>query len=646
MGCCASSLQVPLAAQPNGAPQRHGRRHKNSSSNNTPNGIDDLDLAIAHNPIVAPPSASQLSHSTNSTNSAQDALSLSGSSRKNNRALRASSFQRQQQQQLHPRNTPTSTVVLLDDASPYIPEVVTSMNFSATATTVTTHERSYDTIEHHNDDDDVREPVLLFPLEKIESATQEQRDATALLGNKHGILKKPYSRRSSSGKASTTDSEAVAMHSSSEQAASFSRYSYASSTHCSSSLIASSGIIEIYECDSSLCSEPDNDKGDGGTGPTTAARPPRVKFAHITDDDSDALERSDALGSSSGRSPTAATQQQHLQQQQRGATKSMDEYLSERYVPATDNSMPQLQCGRFTRRALVVRDTMPKKNKTPTDDEDGVVYVLKEVSLPSHLPLGEPIDVVGQLRSLHHPCLVRTHRVYDDATYNFRHNIATTPSGSTPPRVIVLTEFMDMGPIALSTSLSSYVPTVPTSMHINHIRAAFRDVLYALQYLHRKGVVHGNIRPENILVYGKGMLECGAKLADVGLTPPGHSAFVPPEGMSRAMTREADMWGLGMSMYIALVGTAPTFGIGTDGQHVVDLRPLGPKCPLEVSDALRRLLCRDPANRISVDVLLGHPLFAAQSSKVSLKLYITVWKERKLEEAKNNTKNKNKNQTI
>eukprot|EP00760_Papus_ankaliazontas_P040062 PhM_4_TR9836/c4_g1_i4/m.18029/K07359/CAMKK2; calcium/calmodulin-dependent protein kinase kinase 2 len=309
---------------------------------------------------------------------------------------------------------------------------------------------------------------------------------------------------------------------------------------------------------------------------TTAAN--RVKFAHMSDDDSTALDRSCGALLSSISNILQKTQS------------AMSYDIINQY-----RILRSCRRGRFGECRVVVGESSSAQT----------AYIMRVL-----VGRSQYIAKVSTLRSLHHPNLVKIVEVIDHEPGDVMY---------------VIEELVQNGPVC-------YVPfggadatpdaSVPTNIHINHTKTIFRDILFALQFLHRRGIVHGNIRPENILCSKDNQ----AKLSDAGINLEGQSAFPPPEGMG-SHTKAADVWALGMSLYLVLCGRMPQFKASSN-EHVLNVAPLGAACPLELTDALRRMLRRNEAERITVDMLLGHPLFA-QTSKVSLQLYVNVWKERK-----------------
>jgi serine/threonine protein kinase len=86
----------------------------------------------------------------------------------------------------------------------------------------------------------------------------------------------------------------------------------------------------------------------------------------------------------------------------------------------------------------------------------------------------------------------------------------------------------------------------------------------ALEFLHRQGLTHRDIKPQNI-IFVKGH----PKLADVGLTAEirpeeaertfvGTPGYMPPQP-ERPGTPQADIYALGMVLYVISTGRAPTF---------------------------------------------------------------------------------------
>lgn len=105
--------------------------------------------------------------------------------------------------------------------------------------------------------------------------------------------------------------------------------------------------------------------------------------------------------------------------------------------------------------------------------------------------------------------------------------------------------------------LSYYTCGVPVTFSLQEFRKIVKQLLEGLEYLKKEGVIHADIKPENILLMPDG----NVKIADFGLAF--HEAerkegentyatpvYVPPEGVLRTGEHgyAADMWSLGCTI--------------------------------------------------------------------------------------------------
>lgn len=144
------------------------------------------------------------------------------------------------------------------------------------------------------------------------------------------------------------------------------------------------------------------------------------------------------------------------------------------------------------------------------------------------------------------------------------------------------------------------------------IREVLLGVLAALETAHLRGVVHRDIKPQNVLFSKSGavkLVDFGvAHLQDLGLTQTGAFigtlSYMSPEQITGDKVGAAtDLYGLGATVFHALCGRPPFVGADLIGQHLAEepplpsqLRPaLGPR----FDDLLRRLLAKVPADRFT-----------------------------------------------
>jgi hypothetical protein len=132
------------------------------------------------------------------------------------------------------------------------------------------------------------------------------------------------------------------------------------------------------------------------------------------------------------------------------------------------------------------------------------------------------------------------------------------------------------------------------------LRKLVRPILEALSFLHRKQLVHGGLKPSNLLMFKERL-----KLASDAVRPAGESTasiappsvFDPPESRDGSFSAAGDVWSLGVLIVEALTQKRP---IWSDKSSNAVLPSTLPEAFVEI---VNRCLSRNPANRPSVEEL-------------------------------------------
>lgn len=210
---------------------------------------------------------------------------------------------------------------------------------------------------------------------------------------------------------------------------------------------------------------------------------------------------------------------------------------------------------------------------------------------------------IAVLKLVHHPNIIRLHDVFEDRQY-----------------IHIVTDLVSGGEL--------FNRIVGRSRYTEaEARLVMRPLFESVKYLHRLGIVHRDLKPENIL--------CGEALTDVTIADFGLSKLVHPEELMKmpcgtlnyvapevltleGYGREADLWSLGVILYLLLRGELPFYG---KGKSEVIQKTLLAKINLESDLAwknvslagkslLRGLLMKDPSRRLTAQNALLHEWFA------------------------------------
>ena len=158
------------------------------------------------------------------------------------------------------------------------------------------------------------------------------------------------------------------------------------------------------------------------------------------------------------------------------------------------------------------------------------------------------------------------------------------------------------------------------------------QVAEALGTAHAKGVVHRDIKPQNVLITASG----GAKVGDFGIARAASAAGVaqtktgavmgtagymsPEQALGEPATPESDLYSLGVVLYEAVTGTLPFTAdnpVAVSMKHVNEAprppRDLNPALPDGMNAVVMKLLSKNPEDRYPDAESLAEDLWQVRS---------------------------------
>ena len=219
-------------------------------------------------------------------------------------------------------------------------------------------------------------------------------------------------------------------------------------------------------------------------------------------------------------------------------------------------------------------------------------------------PLASPLDRVYReiaiLKKLDHPNVVKLVEVLDDPVED---------------NLYLVFELLEKGEVI----------SIPTETPLTEQQAwwYFRDVVMGIEYLHYQKIIHRDIKPSNLLLGDDGHVQ----IADFGVcnefTGPdafltgtsGTPAFLPPEALKaqrdKYSGRAADVWAMGITLFSFVYGRLPfhdenILGLYSKIQSQDVLFPAEPAASAQLQDLIRRMLAKEPEERITVSEIKQH----------------------------------------
>lgn len=155
----------------------------------------------------------------------------------------------------------------------------------------------------------------------------------------------------------------------------------------------------------------------------------------------------------------------------------------------------------------------------------------------------------------------------------------------------------------------------------------FYQIVNGLQALHKKKIVHRDIKCANIFLTKSGMAKLGdlnvSKIAKMGIlkTQTGTPYYASPEvWQDKPYDKRSDIWSLGTVLYELVALSPPFTASDMKGLYAKVMKGVYPKIPAsfssDLSAMIRNLIQVDPKNRPSTKQIMHMPVFIAKYNEI------------------------------
>lgn len=193
-----------------------------------------------------------------------------------------------------------------------------------------------------------------------------------------------------------------------------------------------------------------------------------------------------------------------------------------------------------------------------------------------------------------------------------KHVVNVLDAGIHERQPYVVLQYVRGGDLKHRLKPSSDEPRPSTRLLVDWLRSIAR----ALDFLHRQGTVHRDVKPENLLIDGedaiyladfgiaKAVEHADRTLTETGITPGTPQYMAPEQAEGGTLTGKTDQYALAVTAYEALSGRLPHEGdtpltiiMGKLRDAPRPLDDLSDRIPPAAAAALVKALARDPAER-------------------------------------------------
>ena len=248
-------------------------------------------------------------------------------------------------------------------------------------------------------------------------------------------------------------------------------------------------------------------------------------------------------------------------------------------------------------------------------DHEGLIYALKYIKEPSYSCLGfKVLSEIDILRRIKHPHIIHSPLIITSLSCKLEDSLAI---------------IMPLGDVTLYTAILNNLYNIETKLSIMY------KLTTALEFLHRHGILHLDIKSPNIVLrgtepylidFGLSMFVQDAKrgrYSDYELVTPINR---PPEIFAggRQYNAAVDIWSLGMVMLSLLSGTflfpntidwADVYTVLQESKVIVGSLPkllenIDNKYRKQCLSLLQGMLTFNPKQRLTAVQIMTHPLFS------------------------------------